>query len=1562
LVVIVRLIVFVAIGPVLRRVGAAYGFDITYRTQELTTLGGDVGLWYFKVAPKSGGEPILAIDYLRGNISVVELLKGRLLVRRAEADGVDLRLERNADGHIPLLDQFLAAAATPTSASVTSATPAKPFQIDFTSPLSIQAFRLQHVRAKIRDAAVKPEFLATVAMDVRVTDLGLKDLPVQFDVDVWSDPILDSLRISGVATNAGKNLTADARVFMRGLHLKPLAGYFQTVGIRPVADDLGADAKATLKTEAAAAPSTGVKATLALEGMSLTADEEHVASLATLRVEADSVDPSGAKINLILLEGGRAEGTRTNQGLIRLAGLELAGSGAPKASPPPSTSPAPALAPALISRPSPYSLIVQDIQFRDMAATFRDFAITPANNLGIVLNELSTKGQALNPNDPQSRVPIVATLSAPGIAQSIRLDGAIKPFGNEKSLEMGFNVDGIRPDALQPYLSAAGIESLLKSAHAEGRLVAGVRFPGPVGDLRLTGLKLAEGADLIVMQDVNIHGAGIDPATGRLKVETIELTGPAVDVAADASDRLIAAGFRWSPTNAALSKNAAAPSTAPSQFAMPELPRVEIGRFAWQGARLHLRDEHLNPPATIAIDDAGIEVKDLVIDLASREPSKPGSIRAWLAAPELARQLTLDGTVTYAPNSFSTTLALRGQGLQASALAPYVKPFGIEPTIRDGSFQLDAKATLAARENQIALTLGLTDVRLSDSGQEKGGLDALQIDEVVLSSGNIDVKSLHITKPRAQLARDTDGVLEALGVRLLPPVPTTRPASPALAKPMQLLPLPLPPIVASIHEFTVEGAQLGWTDRALTSPVQTVGHAEVHLTNLTVGKTAPPGAFQVVLSADGILDQMTIRGLVDPSSESPNFAATIEARGIKPGAAAAYLPPGVELSTNDGRLKAAIEASLAQNPQGGQSAKLTVSYVDWRDGEGTGTPLFAMESMRAIASRVDLPANVIAFDEISVAGLQSEGQLVAGGAFNAAGFTLRPPKPPMEVAATSPSAPPSTAPAPFAAQDVGRMVADARKPLPLMSLVKLDINFRRVAVKDVTRPDSAPLALEDFRLRNLAPILLGGADPESQAPAQLQLTGHVTPIIGAFDIKATTAPLLSDSSLAVDVAVSGIRGDGLTELLPELKSHLNGGSLVDGRFKTHVEAHAKFERRGPRDIDFSRPFQLDLGITGTEFRADESGPVLAGVEAFHAEQTRIEPRTGSVMARLIEIGTPQARLWREADGLHALGLVIPLPKAATTMPSESATPQTAPPAQASAPAAKPGSEIRVDHLILSGLDFEYQDRAVTPPFDLPLNNLEIEARDLTTRMLTEPRFARFSVLVSAGKVSLPVRQNNGSAVAGAIGRLTNLAGATKVEPTSRPMERRELFSQIAVTGRLALYPKPLGYVKTLIGGMELAELEGLANEAGVKLYDGAFDSDVDVRFTDDGYLHLKLRPVATNLDVSEPPNGPISRYLNFSAPVEVVVKSLENTDGSIVVPLNVSLEEGRYSFNDVRLEVAKALGFVVTKSLASAPAKAANQVTELVGLGSIFGKKKVDLPPPVEIHFAPGSTSIPPDA
>jgi hypothetical protein len=60
--------------------------------------------------------------------------------------------------------------------------------------------------------------------------------------------------------------------------------------------------------------------------------------------------------------------------------------------------------------------------------------------------------------------------------------------------------------------------------------------------------------------------------------------------------------------------------------------------------------------------------------------------------------------------------------------------------------------------------------------------------------------------------------------------------------------------------------------------------------------------------------------------------------------------------------------------------------------------------------------------------------------------------------------------------------------------------------------------------------------------------------------------------------------------------------------------------------------------------------------------------------------------------------------------------------------------------------------------------------------------------------------------------------------------------------------------------------------------------------------------------------------------------------------------------------VAKALGFVVTKSLASAPAKAANQVTELVGLGSIFGKKKVDLPPPVEIHFAPGSTSIPPDA
>src|SRR4029077_5444318 len=126
------------------------------------------------------------------------------------------------------------------------------------------------------------------------------------------------------------------------------------------------------------------------------------------------------------------------------------------------------------------------------------------------------------------------------------------------------------------------------------------------------------------------------------------------------------------------------------------------------------------------------------------------------------------------------------------------------------------------------------------------------------------------------------------------------------------------------------------------------GRANVELDNLTLFKAGPPAHFHTVLSASGVLDELVVDGTANPDLESPSIQATIEGHGIRAGALAAYLPPGIELATKDGRVRASIDAGISRNPQGGNSARLLVQNVDWRDGEG-GDPLLAWDSMRLVA-------------------------------------------------------------------------------------------------------------------------------------------------------------------------------------------------------------------------------------------------------------------------------------------------------------------------------------------------------------------------------------------------------------------------------------------------------------------------------------------------------------------------------------------------------------------------------------------------------------------------------------
>ena len=95
----------------INRAANTYNLRCTYEKMDLYLIDGDVGIWHLKIEPKEGGAPLAQAEYCRGDISTLQLFRGQLHVQQLVADGVELNIERKADGSMPLLQRLLAGAA-----------------------------------------------------------------------------------------------------------------------------------------------------------------------------------------------------------------------------------------------------------------------------------------------------------------------------------------------------------------------------------------------------------------------------------------------------------------------------------------------------------------------------------------------------------------------------------------------------------------------------------------------------------------------------------------------------------------------------------------------------------------------------------------------------------------------------------------------------------------------------------------------------------------------------------------------------------------------------------------------------------------------------------------------------------------------------------------------------------------------------------------------------------------------------------------------------------------------------------------------------------------------------------------------------------------------------------------------------------------------------------------------------------------------------------------------------------------------------------------------------------
>ena len=350
-------------------------------------------------------------------------------------------------------------------------------------------------------------------------------------------------------------------------------------------------------------------------------------------------------------------------------------------------------------------------------------------------------------------------------------------------------------------------------------------------------------------------------------------------------------------------------------------------------------------------------------------------------------------------------------------------------------------------------------------------------------------------------------------------------------------------------------------------------------------------------------------------------------------------------------------------------------------------------------------------------------------------------------------------------------------------------------------------------------IELLGDEPEERPPFELDLTGKLTPLIGAFGAAARISPYAAEPSLEVDFQASGIRGEGLLEAFHPSRRRSTADELADGRVRGRVEATFQVKRRYPADVGFSVPFGMRFHVKGAEFRGGPEGPVLLGLQELAMEAPRIDPKTGGVHVKSVEITKPAALVRRTREGVHAAGFLVRLPPAAEgteTAAGSDEQPEAAPPPEpkdspppASPAPGTPTAEVRIDRLIVTGVDFLLEDtfrRARVPDAAHgPRRGGPRDHEPGARRAPADPLQRAPSLRQGAAPEDLEEGSGPGSRER----RDRARHPGDEVEKEGG-IEERTLFEEATTSGKITLYPKPSGWVKAGLSSFELAAASGIA--------------------------------------------------------------------------------------------------------------------------------------------------------
>ena len=891
--------------------------------------------------------------------------------------------------------------------------------------------------------------------------------------------------------------------------------------------------------------------------------------------------------------------------------------------------------------------------------------------------------------------------------------------------------------------------------------------------------------------------------------------------------------------------------------------------------------------------------------------------------PGLVGGVSIEGNLAAEPKSVRFDLRGDAQGITGEQLKPVLNALGVDPVLRDGTLQFTASGKIAQADQQWLADLGINDLHLRDGQTNWLSLREMKIAGASFDGKALRVNSIELNNPVAKVVRDADGSITLAGVKILLPK-----AAVAVANapwPDTRLDLSLP-IIVEIKTFELHAAELALSDAEANPPTDLSTTLDLSATNVLAGTDGPPTEFALSLVSPGVIDSLKVEGSAKLAPKSQEINLTAIGSGITVNALDPYLPENVDTHFHNGQLKATLAARLEQNPLGGSRASLTLNDAALSD-DAAAPPVGSIGAMRIGVDRFDLAHRRVDISEISLEHATLAVSVNANG-LNALGFTFA--SKALHQMASSILRPQVSASPEIS--DVKTLIAQAREHAPLITVDKLAIGADRIsfAAPRLTKP----IALTNLSLTNATKIELLGDDPTQCPPFDLQFHTAVEDLIDSVASDIRLAPFAEEPSANLKLDITGIRGNKLIAIVPRLQDKVDASGLSDGRFTASLTSQFDFTRRGMLGIDLTRDITATFDVKDIKLSQAGVARPLAGLEEIRGDGVRFSPPTGSLTIKSLDVTKPMADVIRDNAGIHLLGMTLKPPTTRpTSMASSENEPQASPATQPATPAGN-RPEYSIDQFTLSGADLRLEDHVGTPATILPINQLDVEVKGLSSRAFVEKdRPIRFALLAGADKVPLPPR----------------------IPKPGVETENREAFAEASAAGNIALYPAPHGFVKASLSGLEITAIRGLVQPYGILLSGATFDVRADVRMHGTSTFDVRLYPTFNDLHLSEVPNGPVQRELKLPIPPDGLITAMQDADGSISFPLTIPIDAGNLQWDPIYASATGAVSQVFITALASAPLKAANLIPMIGGADASKRGRHIA---PIVIEFAPGESQL----